>query len=175
MELNELCAVCSKLYFDYDLLYLLSLCAEGFNPSLYKQLPLYAHFPLYIFLFSTPIFDIFLCSIFPSIAPMKHRINAKINSWKKKLLFCKENFKRMLHVFGNKKKVCKLQCITNIFWFSDMLKPFSYRLSTFRIQKSSLSISHWVRLSLDFKVFVNWLIIVPWFWFTISILYSIFL
>ena len=38
-----------------------------------------------------------------------------------------------------------------------MLKPYGFSISDFRIQKFSILISRWVRVSLDLEVFVNWI------------------
>ena len=43
---------------------------------------------------------------------------------------------------------------------SPMLKPFGYSVSNFRMQRFSLSIGYWMRISLDLEVFDNWSIMV---------------
>ena len=43
---------------------------------------------------------------------------------------------------------------------SPMLKPFGYSVSNFRMQRFSLSIGCWMKISLDLEVFVNWSIMV---------------
>ena len=45
-----------------------------------------------------------------------------------------------------------------------MLKSSGYSVSSFRIQKFSLSISHWLRVYLDFYIFVNWFIMLNFTW-----------
>ena len=62
------------------------------------------------------------------------------------------------------KNECWMICCCKVFHCSccvyylliPLLKPFRYSVSNFKIEKFSLLISRWVRVSLNLEVFVNW-------------------
>ena len=66
-----------------------------FKPLLYAILPLYSHLPFF-YLFLGPAL---LAISFVKIAPIKYRMNTKINPCSKVIFSCLKDYKTKLHDF----------------------------------------------------------------------------